>query len=117
MDNEEFQAMAAEVINAHVAAQEIDEASLRSFLARLSYVAVDATSDEGWSDLASVLAPGTDRVRVFYLATSPDLFGPIAEPIGKANLVTPLTRVVLEKPIGRDLASARRLNEVTGRTF
>ncbi len=48
-----------------------------------------------------------DRVRVFYLATSPDLYGPICRNIGAHGLVTEQSRVVLEKPIGHDLASAR----------
>ena len=64
-----------------------------------------------------VLAGGEDRPRLFYLATSPDLFGPICEGAGAAGIVTPQARVVLEKPIGRDLASAIKINDQVGRVF
>src|SRR5689334_23228950 len=56
---------------------------------RISYVAVDVASREHWSDLAQALAGGEDRPRLFYLATSPDLFGPICEGAGAAGIITP----------------------------
>ena len=58
-----------------------------------------------------------ERVRVFYLATSPDLYGPICRNIGAHGLVTEQSRVVLEKPIGHDLASAREINDQVGAVF
>src|SRR5262249_13538962 len=53
--------------------------------------------------------------RLFYLATDPEYFGPIVESLGAAGLVqrdgaTQWTRVVIEKPFGRDLASALELD-------
>ena len=56
-------------------------------------------------------------MRVFYLATSPDLYGPICRNIGAHGLVTEQSRVVLEKPIGHDLASAREINDQVGAVF
>ena len=67
--------------------------------------------------LAPALVGGEDRPRLFYLATSPDLFGPICHGAGAAGIVTPMSRVVLEKPIGRDLASAIRINDEVGEVF
>ena len=78
----------------------------RAWPQRITYVPLDVAQSEHWADLAEVLAGGEDRPRLFYLATSPDLFGPICEGAGAAGIVTPQSRVVLEKPIGRDLASA-----------
>ena len=63
------------------------------------------------------MKPGDERIRVFYLATSPDLFGPICARLGKNGLVTPKSRVVVEKPIGRDLESARAVNDAVGKVF
>jgi glucose-6-phosphate 1-dehydrogenase len=51
------------------------------------------------------------------LATSPDLFGPVCRGLAAAQLVTPLTRVVLEKPLGHDLASAQAINDEVGEVF
>ena len=84
---------------------------------RIDYVPLDAAGDGNWAGLAAALAGGEDRARLFYLATSPDLFGPISRGAGAAGLVTPKSRVVLEKPIGRDLASAIRINDEVGRVF
>ena len=57
-----------------------------------------------------------ERVRVFYLATSPDLYGPICRNLARRRAGHDrLRRVVLEKPIGHDLASARAINDAVGR--
>jgi glucose-6-phosphate 1-dehydrogenase len=56
-------------------------------------------------------------VRVFYLATAPVLFGPTCQRLGEADLVTLDTRVVLEKPIGHDLASSKAINDAVGAVF
>jgi glucose-6-phosphate 1-dehydrogenase len=85
--------------------------------ARITYVPLDVAQSAHWADLAEVLAGGEDRPRLFYLATSPDLFGPICEGAGAAGIVTPQARLVLEKPIGRDLASAIKINDWVGRVF
>ena len=61
----------------------------------------------GWGDLERLLSQAPDRIRVFYLAVGPDLFGPLCERLGQHGLVTPQSRVVVEKPFGKDLASAR----------
>ncbi|MFO1049995.1 MAG: glucose-6-phosphate dehydrogenase [Geminicoccaceae bacterium] len=94
-----------------------DPAVFARLAQRITYVALDVASHEHWADLAAVLAGAEDRPRLFYLATSPDLFGPICEGAGAAGIVTPLARVVLEKPIGRDLQSAISINDQVGRVF
>lgn len=101
----------------HIAADAFDETTFARLAERLTYVGLDAAGSDGWEGLAAALAGGEDRVRLFYLATSPELFGPICRGAGAAGLVTPLARVVLEKPIGRDLASAIRINDEVGRVF
>ncbi len=59
---------------------------------------------------------GTRGNRLYYLAVIPEFFATIIEQLGKADLIypaqqeTPWSRVVIEKPFGRDLASARALN-------
>ena len=63
------------------------------------------------------LAGAPERVRVFYLSTAADLFGPVCQKLAAADLVTVRSRVVLEKPIGRDLKSAQAINEAVGEVF
>lgn len=64
---------------------------------------------------------GTPANRLFYLASAPEFFKPILEMLGAADLNRPpagrWARVVCEKPFGKDLASARGLNEVVAQTF
>jgi glucose-6-phosphate 1-dehydrogenase len=95
----------------------LDPEVLRRFLGRVDYVQVDALGADGWGELAARLGDAPERVRVAYLATSPDLFGPICRRLADAGVVTPLTRVVLEKPLGHDLASAQAINDEVGQVF
>jgi glucose-6-phosphate 1-dehydrogenase len=85
------------------------------FAGRLDYIASDASHKEDYGALKEALAGRDEVVRVFYLATAPDLFVPIAENLSAAGLITPLTRLVLEKPIGHDLESAHAINAAIGR--
>ena len=87
------------------------------FLARLRYVAVDVSGDDGWDNLLASVADQPERVRVFYLATGPDLFGPICRQLGAHGLASANSRVVVEKPIGKGLASARVVNDEIGKVF
>jgi glucose-6-phosphate 1-dehydrogenase len=95
----------------------LDPEVLERFLGRIDYVRVEATGSAGWDQLAARLGEAPDRVRVCYLATSPDLFGPVCHNLAGAGLVSPLTRVVLEKPLGHDLASAQAINDEVAQVF
>src|SRR6202008_2618336 len=57
------------------------------------------------------------EVRVFFLSTAPDFFAPICKNLAAAGLATANSRVVLEKPLGRGLASAQKINEDVGSVF
>ena len=90
---------------------------LDRFLARIDYLAADAAGDDGWDGLAARLGGFAGRVKVHYLATAPQLFGPICERLGRFGLAGEDARIVVEKPIGRDLASALEVNRVVGEVF
>jgi glucose-6-phosphate 1-dehydrogenase len=106
-----------DALKEHLKAGEYHDDEVETFLARLFYVAVDARSEKGWPELKALLDEGKDRVRAFYLAVGPALFGDISEKIRSNGLVTDETRIVVEKPIGRDLESARTLNRTIGEVF
>jgi glucose-6-phosphate 1-dehydrogenase len=74
-------------------------------------VAVDYAGLKQWLD-----ARGADTT-VLFLATSPHLFPVICEQLGAAGLNGARTRVVLEKPLGHDLASAQQINRVVAAVF
>ncbi len=104
----DFRAQVSETLAefAPVAAREPDR--LRGFLQRLDYVCVDAKGDRGWQALAAALRP--DVVRAFYLSVRPGLFGAIAEKLDQHGIATAESRIVVEKPFGHDLETARQLN-------
>jgi glucose-6-phosphate 1-dehydrogenase len=117
LSREDYVAEIEAALREHLPAERIAPAKLERFLGRLHHVALDATGERGWPELAGLLGDAGDRVRVFYLATAPSLFGPICRKLGAAGLNLPKARVVLEKPIGRDLASARTINDEVGAVF
>ncbi len=95
---------------------ELDETVVDRFVGRLSHVSIDIEHEQGWSTLVQKLdAP--ERVRVFYLAIGPELFGPVSHRLAQHGLVTPSSRLVLEKPIGHDLTSALAINDAVGAVF
>jgi len=89
------------------AGEVIDEGVFRRFAERLSLVAGDYGDAKTYDRLARVVA--AYRTPVFYLETPPSLFGRVVEGLARAGL-TGRARVVVEKPFGHDLASARTLN-------
>jgi glucose-6-phosphate 1-dehydrogenase len=113
----DYKAKTEEALRRHLHKDDIDETTWSRFIARIDYVAADATATNGWDQLQERLSGRDEIVRVFYLATSPELFGPISERLQAFGLVTPKSRVVLEKPIGHDLESARQINDEVGSVF
>ncbi len=97
------------------ASSSVDEAIWQRFLARLDYVELDASDAQGYRKLGAGSRPG--ETRLFYLATAPALFTTICAHLDSAGLIDADARVVLEKPLGHDLASARAINEQVARHF
>ncbi|MEN3277402.1 MAG: glucose-6-phosphate 1-dehydrogenase, partial [Massilia sp.] len=98
-----------------IAAENFNDKTWDGFLQLLEYVVLDVQAAPDFSNLAAASRPGAERV--FYLATAPSLFTLICEKLADAGLVDANARVVLEKPLGRDLASAKEINEAVGRYF
>ena len=91
-----------------------DQEALGAFLTGVSYARVDVNGSDGWSELRRMLR--RDVVRAYYLSVAPSLFGVITAMATEWKLVSPDCRIVVEKPFGHDLASARNLNaELSGR--
>ncbi len=87
------------------------------FAALLHYQAMDLSKPEAYLNLAAHLSGYGAQTVVMYLAVAPNLFPVICNHLGAAGLNTPLTRVVLEKPLGHDLASNRSINQTVLKHF
>jgi glucose-6-phosphate 1-dehydrogenase len=86
----------------------LDESVFERFAARLSYLSGDFNAPDTYKKLAEALA-GLSAV-VFYLEIPPSLFGKVVQGLANAKLIDERARVVVEKPFGHDLASARALS-------
>jgi glucose-6-phosphate 1-dehydrogenase len=117
MDADGFRRLAEEALAEFVPAAERDAATTDRFLRALDYVAVDATGEDGWSELRAHLPEDAARPRAFYLSVAPKLFGPIAGRIAREKLGGEGARIVVEKPLGRDLTSASALNRQLAAAF
>ncbi|MEL6551335.1 MAG: glucose-6-phosphate dehydrogenase [Pseudomonadota bacterium] len=112
---EEYQELVRDGIKEFAEKACAEHKDLGAFLERLDYVAIDAKGDTGWSDLAAKI--DKNHVNAFYFSVAPSLFGPIAERLQKHDLADETSRIVVEKPFGRDLASARELNSTLASFF
>ena len=117
LNDDTFRERSLDALHKHVAKADQDKAVIERFLTLLHYARGDATKPGGLDALTTLLNDQPGRVRVFYMATSPDLYGPTCQNLAAAGLVTDASRVVLEKPIGHDLASALQINDVVGGVF
>nr|WP_152624075.1 glucose-6-phosphate dehydrogenase [Cupriavidus sp. IDO] len=89
----------------------------QGFLDRIVYLQVDATVESGFDALAELVKARAAAVVVFYLATAPHLFVTICEQLARVGLTGQRSRIVLEKPLGHDLASSEAINAEVARHF
>ena len=100
---------------AFIEAGAMNESQWQGFLQRLLYVRIDITQASDFQALKALCPQSC--LRVFYLATAPSLFTGICAHLSQAGLVDAHSRVVLEKPLGTDLASARQINTEVAKYF
>ena len=93
------------------------EEEFARFGALLHYRRLDLSSADDYRRLKDWLGERPADVVVMYLATSPELFTTVCSQLGAVGLNGANVRVVLEKPLGRDLASAREINRVVRSVF
>ncbi|MGV6820332.1 MAG: glucose-6-phosphate dehydrogenase [Parvularcula sp.] len=117
MSSEEFRALALDSYQKFHPDEVIDQKEWSEFTDHIEYVAIDALAEDAdWSGIKALLRDA-EKPRVFYLALPPALFGPVAEAVAREGLKSPGSRIVLEKPIGTDVESARAVNDAVGRVF
>jgi len=120
LDDEGYRAQARAALAEHVAAEFQDLGAVERLLERVHYVPVDVQDEASWKPLFDTLQDrenADQAVRVFYLSVAPSLFGPICSQLGAGGFADAPARVVVEKPIGHDLASAKAVNDTISEHF
>ena len=87
LSRDEFLGKVGESLKSKLSETEYSPESWQSFSERLQYVQADALNAAEWQDLSTVLEGFEDRIRVFYLATAPKLFGAIASGLSQNKLI------------------------------
>lgn len=116
-DSDGFRHMLDESVREHIEESDFDLPSWEAFLQRVYYCAVDVTNIDSYQPLVQLLEGRDDHVRVFYLSVAPSLFTSITDGVHEAGLITENSRVTLEKPLGRDQASAEQINDRLSAVF
>jgi glucose-6-phosphate 1-dehydrogenase len=114
---EEFLKVVNDTSRPHLPEANFDKRIWDGFCARITYVALDADDPASYTKLSAEMRTNPGLTRVFYLATPPGLFSHICHNLAAAGLTNEQSRVVLEKPLGRDLASAKQINAQVGEVF
>ncbi len=100
-----------------VPSAEYDADTVQLLLERIDYTPASLGNDEEMAALHERIRELRDGVIVYHLSTAPRFYAPICEALGEAGLAGVDTRVLLEKPIGHDLASAIEINDGVTRIF
>ncbi|HEX4346373.1 MAG TPA: glucose-6-phosphate dehydrogenase, partial [Vicinamibacterales bacterium] len=105
----------------------IDEERWKTFATSLSFVNADLDQESGFASLGARLDTieherGLPGNRIYYLAVPPSLFVPTVEGLRYARFIGPAgqkpwSRLIIEKPIGHDLESARQINDALAKAF
>ena len=93
------------------------EEEFTRFAALLEFVRMDLSKPDDYGRLASTLRERNADTVVMYVATAPTLFTTVCEQLAAIGLNTANTRIVLEKPLGHDLASNRAINHTVRQIF
>tara|TARA_B100001179_G_scaffold231459_1_gene221399 strand:- start:787 stop:2235 length:1449 start_codon:yes stop_codon:yes gene_type:complete len=113
MTTKEFRDFAREALEKHLPKNR--RGPMADFLNRISYVPVDATTPEGYDELAREV--GDYKGLAIFLSTAPSLFEPTISGLERVGLTKGNARIALEKPLGTDLESSREINDAVAQAF
>jgi glucose-6-phosphate 1-dehydrogenase len=116
-DDAGFRETAATALEPIMKDRKLDTNVLDRFLARIRYVAADASKPETLSKIGDAVGSRVGQGLAIFLSTAPSLFEPTIAGLEQAGLAGPETRLALEKPLGQDLASSRHINDAVARVF
>jgi glucose-6-phosphate 1-dehydrogenase len=117
MTDDAFRDDVCTALKKFLTADRYDANIARQLRAMILYQPVEAGNAEQFKALAARLDGRVDKGVSVYLSTPPSLFAPTAQGLADAGLIGPKTRIAMEKPIGKDLASSKEVNDGIGALF
>ena len=115
LSQEDFRVRMADALKTHLD-EDLDQDVLNRLLSRMHYVLINLDRPDEYTRLKEVIDQG-ERVFISYFSVAPSLFEAICMGLHHADCIRGDTRVVLEKPIGKDLESSREINDMVARFF
>ncbi len=115
-DTAAFRQLVSGALQKRLKKDEQDKESLERFLNRLEYLKLDFATAEGY-DAIRQWREGSKQPMVVYLSVAARIYGDICRNLQSSNSLDDDTRVVVEKPIGYDLASSEEINDAIGAVF
>ncbi|WP_176591351.1 glucose-6-phosphate dehydrogenase [Sphingobium sp. EM0848] len=115
--DEQFRSDIDKALRKFLAADRYETEMAGRLCGMIVYQPVEAGNADQFQALAKRLDGRLDKGVSVYLSTPPSLFAPTAQGLAEAGIITPRTRIAMEKPIGKDLASSREVNDGIGALF
>mgnify|MGYP001414805577 FL=1 len=117
LDREGFANLVSASIAERIPAAERNDAALRGLLDRLDYAAASVDDDDSMRALADKVKELRDGDVLYHMSTAPKFYGQACHALAANGVAGTGTRVMLEKPIGKDLASAIAINDSVAMSF
>ena len=116
VSDDELRDKVKESLDTHVSEEYIDNEIVSRLIERFFYCACDLSKDEDYSNLNEKIQDWS-KPAAFYLAISPSLFESVCVGLNSAKLISPSSRIIVEKPVGYNLESSQEINEKLTKHF
>ncbi len=117
MEDDAFREQVCTSLREFLPGDRYDARTAEKLKAMIAYQPVDAGNAAQFAALAERIDGRAERGLSVYLSTPPSLFAPTAQGLAAAGLIDGNTRIAMEKPIGKDLASSKEVNDAIGALF
>lgn len=117
LSREAFAQMVADSIHERIPAAECNDEALHGLIERLDFFSASADNDVSMKALADKITSSRNGDALYHMSTAPKFYGPACQALAAHGAAGPGTRVMLEKPIGTDLASAIAINDAVAKAF
>ena len=117
LDRDGFASLVEKAVHNRIPAGERKDEAIRGLIERLDYQAASVDDEASMAALAAKVEDLRDGDVLYHMSTAPRFYGPACAALAAHGAAGPGTRVMLEKPIGKDLASAIAINDSVAKSF